>query len=80
MSQWGMVAHWRRVGGPKVRRSLAINGLGAVATSATVVVVIVSKFMEGAWITLLVIPLFMWFFRSRAARTTASIRPSWTRE
>jgi amino acid transporter len=62
MSQWGMVAHWRRVGGPHARRSLALNGLGAVATSATVLVVIVSKFAEGAWVTVLVIPLFMLFF------------------
>ncbi len=62
MSQWGMVAHWRRVGGPHARRSLLLNGLGAVATSLTVVVVIVSKFTEGAWITLLIIPVCMWLF------------------
>jgi hypothetical protein len=62
MSQWGMVAHWRRVGGPHARRSLVLNGLGAVATSLTVLVVIVTKFTEGAWITVLVIPLFMLFF------------------
>jgi amino acid transporter len=62
MSQWGMVAHWRRVGGPHARRSLLLNGAGAVATSATVLVVVVTKFAEGAWITVLVIPLFMLFF------------------
>jgi len=62
MSQWGMVAHWRRVGGPHATRSLALNGIGAVATSATVLVVVVTKFTEGAWITVLVIPLSMVFF------------------
>ena len=62
MSQWGMVAHWRRVGGPHARRSLVLNGLGATATSVTALVVIVSKFTEGAWITVLIIPLFMLFF------------------
>ncbi len=62
MSQWGMVAHWRRAGGPHARRSLVLNGLGATATSVTALVVIVSKFAEGAWITLLIIPMFMLFF------------------
>ena len=62
LSQWGMVSHWRRVGGPHAGRSLILNGLGATATSLTVVVVIVSKFTEGAWVTVLIIPLFMLFF------------------
>lgn len=56
LSQAGMVAHWKREGGPHARSSMLINGLGAVATGITVVIVIVSKFTEGAWITLLVIP------------------------
>jgi amino acid transporter len=55
-SQWGMVAHWRRVGGAGSRRSLGINAVGAVATSITLIVVIVCKFSEGAWITALAIP------------------------
>jgi len=56
LSQAGMVGHWRRVGGRGARRSMAINGLGAFATAVTVVVVLVAKFMEGAWITVLLIP------------------------
>ncbi len=59
MSQWGMVAHWRRRRGAHARRSMLLNGAGAVATSATVLVVAASKFTEGAWITVLVIPLFI---------------------
>ncbi len=59
MSQAGMVAHWRRVGGPEARRSLPINAIGAVATGITVMVVAVSKFAEGAWITVLVLPLLV---------------------
>ena len=35
---------------------MLMNGLGALATGGTVVVVIVAKFTEGAWITLLVVP------------------------
>ena len=56
LSQAGMVFHWRRVGGPGARRSMLFNGLGATATAITVGVVLVAKFAEGAWITLLLIP------------------------
>lgn len=55
-SQAGMVMHWRRTGGRGARTSMLINGLGALATALTVCVVIVAKFTEGAWITVLVIP------------------------
>src|SRR5262249_13777768 len=50
MSQAGMVAHWKRVGGRGARTSMLINGLGACATAATVVVVLAAKFVEGAWV------------------------------
>ncbi len=56
LSQAGMVGHWRRVGGPRAQRSILVNGLGAVATGITVVVVLVAKFVEGAWVTVLLIP------------------------
>jgi amino acid transporter len=59
LSQAGMVAHWKRTGGAHARHSILINGLGATATAVTVTVVIVSKFTEGAWITLLVIPVLI---------------------
>jgi hypothetical protein len=63
MSQWGMVAHWRRVGGRGARHSMVVNVIGATATSLTTLVVVVSKFVEGAWITVLVIAAFIAFFR-----------------
>jgi amino acid transporter len=56
LSQAGMVAHWRRVKGPGYRRYIFVNGLGAVATGATVLVVLVAKFIEGAWVTAILIP------------------------
>ena len=59
LSQAGMVGHWRRVGGPGASRSITVNGLGAVATGATVLVVLVAKFVQGAWITILVIPALL---------------------
>jgi amino acid transporter len=56
LSQAGMVAHWRRTRGPAAGRSMIVNGLGAVATGITVVVILVAKFAEGAWVTALLIP------------------------
>ena len=57
LSQAGMVSHWRRIGGSGARHSLWINALGAVATGVTLVVVTVSKFADGAWIAVVVVPL-----------------------
>ncbi len=59
LSQAGMVAHWRREGVARARHSMFINGLGALATGATVIVVIVAKFTEGAWITVVTIPAIL---------------------
>jgi amino acid transporter len=56
LSQAGMVMHWRRSRGHRFRSSMFVNGLGALATGITVCVIIVAKFTEGAWITVLVIP------------------------
>ena len=59
LSQAGMVEHWRRKRGRYFRYSMLINGLGALATAITLGVVIVSKFAEGAWITILVVPILL---------------------
>jgi amino acid transporter len=56
LSQAGMVGHWKRRKGLHSQRNMLINGLGAIVTAITVVVIICSKFSEGAWITLLLIP------------------------
>jgi amino acid transporter len=82
-SQWGMVAHWRRAGGPGANRSIIVNGIGAVATTITVIVVIVCKFTEGAWITTLAIPtLYVVFLgirhrQERVARELGEAQPDW---
>jgi hypothetical protein len=59
MSQAGMVAHWKREGGKGARRRMMLNMTGAIATGVTVVIVIVAKFGEGAWITIIAIPLLL---------------------
>jgi amino acid transporter len=62
LSQAGMVVHWYRNRGPHWRKSAFVNGLGAFVTGITVIVVLVAKFAQGAWITLLFIPLTIFFF------------------
>jgi amino acid transporter len=58
LSQAGMVLHWRRHK-PDAWHLTLVNGLGAVATGITVLVVLVAKFVEGAWVTVLLIPLML---------------------
>ena len=59
LSQAGMVAHWRRKGGTGARLGIWVNGLGAVVTASTVAVVTITKFADGAWITVILIPAIM---------------------
>ena len=62
LSQSGMVMHWRKNRTLHWLKSAFVNGLGAVVTGITVVVVLLAKFAEGAWITFLFIPLTIFFF------------------
>jgi hypothetical protein len=62
LSQAGMVRHWLKKRGPHWVKSAMVNGLGAFVTGVTVVVVLVAKFLQGAWITLLFIPLVVFLF------------------
>ena len=62
LSQAGMVMHWKRQG--KARLRMFVNGLGAVATGITTIVVLVAKFVEGAWITALLIALLILLMRA----------------
>jgi amino acid transporter len=69
MSQAGMVVHWRKVlressgqarAGAHVR--LWVNGIGAVATAAALAIILAAKFREGAWITIVAIPVLLALF------------------
>jgi amino acid transporter len=81
LSQAGMVAHWRKVGGPHAGKSMAINGAGAVCTAVTLLVVLVSKFTAGAWVMVLLVPALLALFvsvrghYSSVARDVASALP-----
>ncbi|HEX3118975.1 MAG TPA: APC family permease [Candidatus Acidoferrum sp.] len=62
LSQFGMVAHWRKKRGPHWVKSAFVNGLGGFVTGITVLVILVAKFVEGAWITILFIPMLILIF------------------
>ena len=62
LSQSGMVMHWWKNRGPNWLKSAIVNGVGALVTGITTGIVLVAKFVEGAWITLLFIPLTIAFF------------------
>ena len=57
LSQAGMVMHWLRSKEPNAHLSAIVNGVGAFATGLTLIIVIVTKFAEGAWLVLIVLPL-----------------------
>lgn len=57
LSQAGMVVHWFHDQKPGWRTSAIINGIGACLSGAVFIVILATKFMEGAWIVALLIPL-----------------------
>lgn len=73
LSQAGMVVHWKRNPGRGSAQSMLVNGLGATVTLVTVLVVLVAKFVEGAWITFLLIPALVLMMK-RVARQYARVR------
>ena len=72
LSQLGMVRHWRIQQGPGWKSRAAINGFGALLTALTTVIELVSKFTEGAWLIVLVIPGLVLMFE-RVHHTYARI-------
>lgn len=58
LSQAGMVMHWFRSKEPHARLSAVVNGTGAIATGITFLIIIMTKFMEGAWLVVIVLPVF----------------------
>jgi amino acid transporter len=62
LSQAGMVRHWRERRGSNWQGRAVINGVGAIFTLAALVIELVSKFTEGAWLVVLVVPLLVLLF------------------
>ena len=64
LSQTGMVIRWRRTRAAGWKTSALINGFGATVTGVVLVIVAVTKTLEGAWIVLLLIPLIIATFKA----------------
>src|SRR5207253_3135487 len=77
LSQAGMVRYWRRRADPGWRRRVAINGVGAAATGIVALLVVETKFLAGAWMVTVAVPVLIGFFFlvNRHYRTVPGIRP-----
>jgi amino acid transporter len=64
LSQAGMVLHWIRSKERNRILKALINGLGAAVTATTLIIIGISKFSQGAWISILVIPMVIIGFYS----------------
>ena len=63
IAQASMVVHWRRERTPGWHIRVLLNGLGAAATGLAVIIITITKFMYGAWMILLFIPLMIYIFK-----------------
>ena len=60
LSQAGMVRHWmKHQDAPHRNIKMFLNGIGAVATGVTLIVVLVAKFASGAWMTAILVPVLI---------------------
>ncbi|MEU7577515.1 APC family permease [Streptomyces sp. NPDC041068] len=64
IAQTGMVVHWRRERGPRWQGKALLNGLGAVLTGVSAIVVTATKFHDGAWLIVVALPLLVAAFET----------------
>src|SRR4029078_6480623 len=62
LAQSGMVRHWQRTREPGWRWRAALNAVGAATTAVVTVVVVATKFLDGAWMVLIAIPVLVLAF------------------
>ncbi|GGP13302.1 APC family permease [Nonomuraea glycinis] len=62
IAQTGLVRHWVRLRPPGWAGKALLNGVGAVATTVATLVLLTTKFTEGAWVILIAIPLLILLF------------------
>ncbi len=63
LSQTGMVQRWITMRGPHWRKKLIVNGIGALATATATLIIAGTKFIHGAWIVIVLLPLLIMIFR-----------------
>jgi amino acid transporter len=62
LAQAGMVRHWHKTQEPGWRRRAALNALGAATTALVTAIVVATKFLDGAWMVIVAIPLLILAF------------------
>ena len=72
LSQTGLVVHWWRTRPAGWRRRATINAVGALATGVSTIIFLLTKFVEGGWVVVVAVPLFMLLFR-RITRYYATV-------
>lgn len=71
LSQLGMIVHWKRLGARQHMLSMTVNLIGAVMTGIVAVILLVTKFFEGAWLIGIIVCLFYWMLSSIKGRYQA---------
>jgi amino acid transporter len=64
LSQAGMVRHHQKEREPGWKRNSVVNGVGAVATAIVALIIATTKFLSGAWIVIVVIPIIVMMFKA----------------
>jgi amino acid transporter len=64
LSQLGMVRHWQKERSRGWQTSAVINSVGSVATFLVLTTISVTKFMAGAWVVAIAIPVVVYLFSS----------------
>ena len=79
LAQSGMVVHWRRHRDRHWRKAAVTNGVGAVLSAIVLAVTAITKFVHGAWLVVLLIPVIVWTCRrihTHYAHTHEALIPS----
>lgn len=64
LAQTGMALHWRQQRPPRWAARAALNATGAVMTAVATVIFVFSKFLAGAWVVVVAVPLLVVMFRA----------------
>lgn len=59
ISQAGMFVHWKKLRTPGWKHKAIINALGTAICAVVCVVIAITRFAEGAWVVVIVIPLLV---------------------
>jgi amino acid transporter len=62
ISQVGLVRRWFKEHPSRWRARAILNGTGAAMTAVAVVVFLISKFLAGAWVVTIAVPMLMFLF------------------